>query len=124
MDCARVLKDEVSISIEELLIIGTVETIAVGADSSNVVAGGIFKCRHASPHGGFLFHARNASRLVELAHLVVRFDPLDGVHESQHRVTARKGGLRAIPAVSACNTRASIRPSVFGGVHAFHAFPC
>jgi len=32
MDCARVLKDEVSTSIEELLIIGTVETIALGAD--------------------------------------------------------------------------------------------
>jgi hypothetical protein len=32
MDCACVLKDEVSTSVEELLIIGTVETIAVGAD--------------------------------------------------------------------------------------------
>ena len=32
MDCACVLKDEVSTSVEELLVIGTVETIAVGAD--------------------------------------------------------------------------------------------
>ena len=32
MDCACVLKDEASTSVEELLIIGTVETIAVGAD--------------------------------------------------------------------------------------------
>src|SRR5207245_11753099 len=80
--------------------------------------------RPALPRSVFFVSRADRSRVVELAHLVVRFDPLDGVHESQHRVPARKGGLRAIPAVSACNTRASIRPSVFGGVHAFHAFPC
>ena len=32
MDRARVLQDEVSIRVVELLIIGSVETIAVGAD--------------------------------------------------------------------------------------------
>jgi hypothetical protein len=32
MDCAFVFKEEVSTSVKELLIIGTVETIAVGVD--------------------------------------------------------------------------------------------
>ena len=34
-------------------------------------------------------------------------------------VFGRADGQRAIRAVSACNTRASIRPSVFDGAHAF-----
>jgi len=36
-------------------------------------------------------------------------------------VFGRADGRRAIRAVSGCNTRASIRLSVFGGVHASHA---